>query len=288
MMAISDAEFASFRALVLQETGIHLSPAKKALLVARLAGRLRATGSPSYRAYLGLAMQEPEELLRLIDCITTNETRFFREPKHFDFLAREVFPAWKQGASAGRRSRRIRAWSAGCSTGQELYSLAMALLDHLGDDGGFSFELLGTDISTRVLDRAAHAIWPIEAAADIPERYLKAFMLKGKGAQEGKMRAGSEIRQIVRFQRLNLIEERYALTGRFDLIFCRNVLIYFQNDTKQRVIERLTRYLAPGGYLLFGHAEGLCSAASQLVRVLPTVYRLPPDAEGEGRRLEAR
>lgn len=282
-MMISDAEFALFQALIHREIGIHLSGAKKALLVARLSGRLRATGLSSFGRYYRRAMEDPAERIRLIDCITTNETHFFREPAHFEILARRLFPEWRAMAAAGRRSRHIRAWSAGCSTGEEPYSLAMALLHHFHGEPGWSIEITATDISTRVLERAAEGIWLIEGAEKIPVPYLKAFMLRGTGSQEGKMKAGSEIRRVVRFERLNLNDHHHAPPGRFDLIFCRNVLIYFRGEPKQRIIERLIEHLAPGGHLFLGHAEGLTGRMGRVESVIPTVYRLVSGADDRAR-----
>ncbi|EYF02563.1 CheR family methyltransferase [Chondromyces apiculatus] len=276
MNDISDAEFALFQALIQRETGIYLSPAKKALLVARLTGRLRATQCATFGHYYGLVKEDPAERIRVVDCITTNETHFFREPKHFEFLVRHVFPEWQAMVAMGKRAPRVRAWSAACSTGKEPYSLAMTLLHHLGGDGRWSFEIVATDISTQVLDRATRAVWPIEDAAEIPTEYLKAFMLRGQDSQAGKMKAGREIRDIVHFRQLNLNDEVYEILGTFDLIFCRNVLIYFQETTKRRIVGRLVDRLAPEGYLLFGHAEGMSGADTRLRSVLPTVYRLAP------------
>jgi chemotaxis protein methyltransferase CheR len=277
-VSLSDAEFALFQVFIHREIGILLADAKKALVVARLSGRLRATGLSSFGKYYRHAMADPAERLRLIDCITTNETHFFREPQHFEVLAKRLLPEWQAMAAAGQRSRRIRVWSAGCSTGEEPYSLAMTLLYHFHREVDWSIDITATDISTRVLERAAEGIWSIDVAEKIPLLYLKAFMLRGTGIQEGKMKAGSEIRRVVRFTRLNLNDEHYALPGRFDLIFCRNVLIYFRGETKRRILDRLIGHLAPGGCLFLGHAESLIHRTDHLEILIPTVYRLAPNA----------
>jgi chemotaxis protein methyltransferase CheR len=165
-------------------------------------------------------------------------------------------------------------WSAGCSSGEEPYSIAMLLLDHFPRHSGWQLEILATDLSTRILERAQSALWPIAKAQEIPEKYLKSYMLRGTGAQQGQMKAGAEIRSLIRFQRLNLNDERYPITGRFDAIFCRNVLIYFDTNSRRRVIDRLIDCLAPGGYLFVGHAESLTGITNRVRHVTPTVYHL--------------
>ncbi len=270
---ITDQEFALFQALIRREAGIYLGPAKKALLVGRLTRRLRELGLGSFGAYYRLVVERgDEELTRLLDSICTNETHFFREPRQFEFLEQRVFPRWKAEAASGRRARRIRVWSAACSTGEEPYSLAMALWDYFPPATGWGIEILATDLSTRALERARAAIWSLEKAEEIPLGYLRAYMLKGTGAQAGKMKAGPEIRSVVRFERLNLNDEVYAVTGLFDLIFCRNVLIYFEAASRARVIGRLLTHLAPDGFLFLGHAESLGGLSNRARSVATTVY----------------
>jgi len=265
----SDADFASFQALVNREAGIWLSPVKKALLVGRLARRLRELGLTSWRRYHDLVVEDEAERVRMLDAITTNETHFFREPRHWEHLAERVFPAWRAQADAGRRPRRVRAWSAACSTGEEPYTIAMMLLGAF--PAGWELEVAATDLSTRVLERARRAVWPVEKAAEIPRAWLEAFMLEGQGDQAGLMRAGPEIRSLCRFSRLNLATDEYP-AGPFDLVFCRNVLIYFDRATKERVIDRLVDRLQPDGLLFLGHAETLTGYSTRARPVVPTVY----------------
>jgi chemotaxis protein methyltransferase CheR len=268
---ISDHEFGLFQALVQRETGIQLPETKRPLLVGRLARRLRELKLPSFAAYYRrVAKEEGEaERLRMIDLISTNETRFFREPKQFEFLERQMLPAWTAAAREGRRPRRVRAWSAACSTGEEPHSIAMTLLAQLPD---WEIEIVATDISTRALERARAALWPIEKSRDIPEPLLRAFMLRGIGEHQGYMKAGPELRSLVRFERLNLHGARYDVEGAFDLIFCRNVLIYFSAQGRAAVVNRLLERLAPGGHLLLGHAETLNGLTDRLRSVGPAVY----------------
>ncbi len=280
LQSVSDADFALFQRLIEQATGIYLSTAKKNLLAGRLSRRMRELGLTSLHKYYKRVIADPDEFTCMVDCISTNETQFFREPLHFDFLERQVFPRWAAQASAGERRRHIRVWSAGCSTGEEPYSIAMALLYHFPQSAGWRVEVLATDISTRVLARARAGIWPLEKARQIPSTYLKAFMLRGILSEEGKMKVGTEIRQVVSFVYLNLFDEStYPRTGPFDMIFCRNVLIYFQPGTKAIVIRRLLKCLAPDGYLFVGHSESLNQLSDHVRSVVPTVYVQPASAK---------
>ena len=271
--SISDADFGLFQRLIEKEAGIYLAAAKKSLLVGRLSRRLRELGLSDLRKYYKRVLADPAEHTRMIDCVATNETQFFREPLHFEFLEHRILPRWISQAETGQRLRKVRVWSAGCSTGEEPYSIAMTLLYHLPHAAGWQVEILATDISTRVLARARLGVWPVEKARQIPTSYLKSFMLRGTGTQEGKMKAGLEIQRAVRFEHLNLIEgQSSSLSAGFDLIFCRNVLIYFQPETKARVVNRLLRHLSPEGYLFVGHSESLNHLTDCMRSVVPTVY----------------
>ena len=270
---ISEREFHHFQELVYNEAGIWLSTAKIPLLTGRLAKRLRHHGIKSFQEYYALVLESPEERIQMLDAISTNETHFFREPRHFELLKTTIFPEWIQQADAGRRSRAIRVLSAGCSTGQEPYSLAMILLAHFPAPTGWQIEITATDLSTRVLEIARRGVWPTEKTADIPVEYLKGFMLKGIGEQTGKVKAGPEIRSLIQFSRVNLNEASYPFSGKFDLVFCRNVLIYFDLRSRGQVVRRLASYLAPRGYFFVGHAESLHQMGDVLSNYVPTVYR---------------
>ena len=271
---VSDREFTLFQKLIYREAGIHLVPAKKALLEARLTRRLRELGLSSFEAYYRYIVQADhnDELIVLLDRITTNETHFFREPKQFEFLENEVFPAWKERNRSAGGGRHIRVWSAACSSGEEPYSLAMKFWDHFPPGSGWDFEILATDLSTRALGTGAAGVWPIAKASEIPQDYLKKFMLKGTGEQSGHMKAGAELRSVVRFERLNLNDDEYPVPGNLDLIFCRNVLIYFDTGSRARVIQRLVDRLAPNGFLFVGHAESLTGVTDRVRYVVPTIY----------------
>jgi chemotaxis protein methyltransferase CheR len=266
---ITEREFTLFQGLILREAAIYLAPAKKALLVGRLTKRLRALGLCSFGAYYERIVEEDDrdERIQMLDCITTNETHFFREPRQFEFLERQVIPVWKE-----RGPRILRVWSAGCSTGEEPYSLAMMLLHHFPPGSGRQIEILATDLSTRALGKAEAGVWPLDKAPEIPLAYRKAFMLRGTASQEGWMKAAPELRSLIRFERMNLNQERYPVRGPFDMIFCRNVLIYFQMETKLKVIHRLLDVLGPEGLLFLGHAESLNAVTDRVATVVPTVY----------------
>ncbi len=270
---LSTKEFRLFQSLVHREAGISLSDQKRALLVGRLGPRMRELEITSFGAYFDRVNNDGHELVRMIDAVCTNETHFFREPKQFAFLQHDVLPRWRTAAERGERRRDVRVWSAGCSTGEEPYSIAMTLAAHLPD---WNIEILASDLSTKVLGRAAAGIWSIDRAEEIPAPYRKAFMLRGSGPQEGKMAARPELSALIRFARVNLNHESYPIVGRFDLIFCRNVLIYFDAPSKGRVINRLLDRLDPHGYFFLGHSESL-NAVDRVRAAGPTIYTL---AEG--------
>jgi len=268
----TDAEFARFRTLIERETGIHLSEAKRALLTARLIHRIRELGLASFGAYLHHVLDDdPAETVQMLDRITTNETHFFREPHHFELIAERAVPALLAEAAAGRRPRRLHAWSAGCSSGEEPYSLAMVLRSALSP--GWDVSILATDLSTRALARARAAVYTLERASDIPMPMRQAFLLRGVGGQEGNVKIVPELRALIRFDRLNLISDDYRVAPPLDLILCRNVLIYFRAEVRERVVARLIDRLAPGGLLLLGHAESLPATPLPVRMVIPTVYQ---------------
>jgi len=271
---LTETEFELFQGLIYKEAGIYLSDAKKALLVGRLARRLRALGLNSFLEYYSRIVEDDDrqERVHLLDSICTNQTQFFREPHQFEFLRQRVLPELSANADAGQRERRLRVWSAACSTGEEPYSLAMLLRDDFVSPPEWQIEILATDLSTRALRAAEEGVWPLEKQSEIPRQYLRSSMLRGIRSQEGRMKAASEIRSMIHFARLNLNEESYPVIGTFDLIFCRNVLIYFNAESKTRVVHRLLRHLSPTGYLFLGHAESLSGFDGLVRSVGPTVY----------------
>jgi chemotaxis protein methyltransferase CheR len=268
---ISSKDFQRFQTLIYRESGISLSDAKAGLLTGRLSKRLRALGLNSFSEYHDRVTSDDEERRAMLDAITTNETNFFREPGHFQFLEQKVLPVWRAGAESGKRARTVRAWSAGCSTGQEAYSLAMLLVDWFPAAQGWSVEIFATDLSRRVLAIAEEGVWNKDQVHEIPLHYLRTYTLKGLGENQGKLKAAPAIR-VIRFARLNLNDPAYPDIGKFDLIFCRNVLIYFDADSRARTTKRLLQHLEPEGYFFVGHAESLNSTCPGLRRVIATVY----------------
>jgi chemotaxis protein methyltransferase CheR len=264
--ALSDSDFARFQRFIFEHAGITLSAAKKALVSGRLAKRVAHHGLAGYGAYLELlgSGQAAAEVQTAVDLLTTNETYFFRESKHFDLL-RELARA----ATAQRRP--LRVWSAACSSGEEPYSMAMLLEDV---QAGLPWEVLGTDISQRVLQRARTGHYPEERTRHIPPAYLKRFCLRGTGEQQGTLLVERSLRQRVRFAQVNLNAELPQL-GTFDVVFLRNVMIYFSADTKRAVVARVLGQLAAGGHFCIGHSESLNEINTSVRQVAPSIYRKP-------------
>lgn len=274
---LTDPEFSRFRELVEREVGIHLSSVKQALVNARLLSRIRELGLGTFQEYYERVVSSPhDELIRFINAICTNETRFFREPNQWDYLRNRLAPAWRRDADAGGRPRRIRVWSSACSSGEEPYTLGMALLSGLPPD--WSVEVVATDISTKVLERAVAAVYSMERLHEIPADLHKPFLLRGTGSRVGTFRIGPNVRNVVRFQRENLVTGDFTPLGSFDLILCRNVLMYFQPATRRKVVARLLEQLTPGGQLFVGHSESLHGLELDVQTVAPTIYRLKESA----------
>ena len=265
MVAITDQEFAQFQRFIFESAGITLSAAKKALVSGRLARRLDLNNSTSYGEYFRLLSsgKAPQEVQMAIDLLTTNETYFFREPKHFEFLRKQIaqFPI----------SQPLRIWSAAGSTGEEAYSIAMMLEDVRG---GHPWEVVASDISARVLQRARAGHYSMERARHVPQDYLRRFCLKGEGEQEGTLLVDKGLRNKVKFLQVNL-NEPLPNVGTFDIVFLRNVLIYFNGDTKRKVVDRVLSVLQPGGWLLIGHSESLHGVNENVHAAVPSIYRKP-------------
>ena len=256
-LTISDAEFRQLREFIHAHTGIALSEHKKALVCSRLSKRLRHHGLPRYSDYYVLLVEnDPEgmELMAMINAITTNKTDFFREPHHFRFLAEQVFPAYKQNP---HRERPLRMWSAAASTGEEAYSLAMTAREAMPSFNEQDIRILATDIDTDVLSRAASGIYTRAQASQIPEALLRRYFLKGQDGHAGEVMAKPLLKSLVHFHWLNLLEDPWPMQEKFDVIFCRNVLIYFDKPTQQKLFQRLAGALRKDGYLMLGHSEAM-------------------------------
>jgi chemotaxis protein methyltransferase CheR len=273
--AMSEGTFSRLAAFIHRKLGIKMPDVKLTMLQGRLQKRLRQLGISSYDDYAAYLFSEEgleAELPQLIDAVTTNKTEFFREPKHYDILLNEVLPEMT-GAHSWGMKKRINVWSAACSTGEEPFTLAMVLSEYQMRRQGFRFTILATDISTRVLQKAAAAIYEAESVEPVPMEFRKKYLLRGKGEKSGLVRIAPELRSLVRFQRLNLMDADYVLTEPMDIIFCRNVIIYFDRPTQEKVLGSLVRHLRPGGYLFTGHSETLNGLSLPVVPIALTVYR---------------
>ena len=265
--AITSAEFAQFQALIYKIAGISLADSKQVLLVGRLTRRLKYHELSSFGEYYRMLAsgKDPDELQLMVDLLTTNETYFFREEKHFDYLSDVILAKHPHGSQ-------FDVWSAACSTGEEVYTLAMVLAAKLGIGGPWS--VTGSDISLSVLAAAERGLYPMERKRGMPPEYLRRYCLKGVRAQEGSFLIAKDLRSQVRFMQVNL-NKTLEVKQRFHVIFLRNVMIYFDQETKRQVVERLARQLHPRGYLIIGHSESLNGITNCVTALQPTIYQLP-------------
>ena len=249
--------------------GISLSDAKRDLVYNRLSRRLRALGLESVSDYRQVIERgDRDEAVEFVNAITTNVTSFFREDHHFDFLSRVALPEIRQ---KNRSSGRIRIWSAGCSSGEEPYSIAMTLLQSGVDVSRWDIRVLATDIDTKVVEKARQGVYPLERVEPVGKARLHRWFHRGSGDNQGRVRVIEPLRDLITFRTLNLMGE-WPMNGPFDVIFCRNVMIYFDKDTQQRLLERYADLLVEGGYLIIGHSEsvGTCERFESVGR---TIYR---------------
>ncbi len=252
-------------------SGIKMPPEKKILLESRLNKRLRHLNMKSYEEYcdfLFSATGKRQELIHMIDVVTTNKTDFFRESMHFDFIRDHIFPQYKE-----TKINKINIWSAGCSTGEEVYTTCMILEELREYWAGTDYSVTGSDICSQVLEKAALAVYPEERTMTIPLAIKRKYFLKSKSATDKTVRIIPELRGKTNFIRLNFMDENFDLPNNFDIIFCRNVLIYFDNRTQENVLKKLCAKLKVGGYLFIGHSESLTNMNLPLTQVKPTVFR---------------
>ena len=278
-VVLGDAEFATLRGLIHDVAGIALAPAKRTLLESRLQRRLRALGCASFRSYLErLRELGTPELVEMINCVTTNKTDFYREPHHFRFLQQQVLPAIERRASGASR---LRIWSAGCSTGEEPYTIALAIADALGHRlSAWDVRILASDIDTKVLAHAAAGTYTADRIDAVPE-HLRQQFFSPSAHQGGAFDIDDRLRRLITFRRINFADATWPIHTTFDLIFCRNVIIYFDRETQARLFERFSRLLRRDGHLVIGHSETLNWLSNTFVQVrgVPTVYR--PASAGE-------
>lgn len=272
-------EFELFRQLIYAQSGIHLSDEKIQLLRARLGKRLRAGDFRSYREYYEHVRNDltGRELCELLDAVSTNTTHLFRESRHFEFLA-ATFKEWLQEPACRKKNPVWRIWSAGCSSGEEPYSIAMTVHNVLCNTPGAQLKILATDLSTRVLRAAQAGLYEAHRLGTVPAAFRHHYFVRAKAKDGLWMRVAPEIQALITFARFNLMTETFPFRSRFHFIFCRNVMIYFDRPTQEKLVGRFAGHLLPGGYLLIGHSESLNGIKHSLQYAQPTIYRKPPDA----------
>jgi chemotaxis protein methyltransferase CheR len=273
---LSERQFRTIARLIEGQVGIKLPAAKRLMLEGRLHKRVRALNCAGIGEYVERLFEEAlndNELTHLIDAVTTNKTDFFREPAHFDFMREVAVPELLRPRGLGPHDLKI--WSAACSTGMEAYTVAIVLDDMTRTGSRFQFRILGTDISTVVLQAARTAIYPRDAIAPVSPEFVKRYFLSSRDRARDEVRVVPELRRLTHFMRMNLMDASYPVDRDVDIIFCRNVLIYFDKETQRKVVDRLCSHLRPGGYLMVGHSESMIhSAVPALKQVQPTIFRV--------------
>lgn len=270
---MTDEDFGKLSTFVMEELGIKMPYAKKIMLQCRLQRRLSVLKMSSFSEYLDFVFSkegQADEIITMIDLITTNKTDFFREPSHFDYITETALPE----ICSGRTSRKnIKIWSAGCSSGEEPYTIAIVLSEFMKDNPDVDFEIFATDISVRILQKAARAIYSEERVTQIPLEIKRKYFLRSKDQTDRTVRLVPEIRSKVDFQRLNFMDSVYPVDKIFDIIFCRNVLIYFDKETQQQVITKLASKLRNDGWFFLGHSESITNMKVPLRQIRPTIFR---------------
>jgi chemotaxis protein methyltransferase CheR len=267
---LADAEFEFIRHVIAENAGIVLGPNKRQLVQGRLARRLRELHLPTYESYCDhLRNSGPEELVGLINALTTNVTSFFRENHHFEALASYMLP---EAFKRNQQSRRLRIWSAGCSTGEEPYCIAMVARETLPPGQKWDLKILATDIDSEVVATAQRGVYPLDRLTSLTQERLQRHFHRGTGDNAGDAKVRSELSQLISFKTLNLMHT-WPMSGPFDVIFCRNVMIYFDQATRERLVSRFAELLAPEGYLCLGHSESIHGTGGPFRLVGKTIYR---------------
>jgi chemotaxis protein methyltransferase CheR len=255
--------------------GIKMPDSKKLMVEARLRRRMRIIGCHSFDQYLDYVFSpdgKMNELVHMIDSITTNKTDFFREPIHFDILNTRILPKITT-SSMFAQTPVLHVWSSACSTGEEPYTIAMVIQEYAAQNSSFEFSVLASDLSTRVLKKASRGVYPEEQINDIPLRLREKYLLKSKDRSLGLVQINEQLRQAVNFRRINLMDHDFGIQEKMHIIFCRNVLIYFQKDDQERLINKFHNQLKRGGFLLIGHSETILGMDVPFVPIMPTVYQ---------------
>ncbi len=270
---LSDDEFGKLSDFIYRESGIKMPPIKRIMLQSRLQKRLRELKMVSFKEYCDYVFSKSGqlgEIIHMLDVVSTNKTDFFREAVHFDFLEDVVLPEFYNQNSGHRQ---FKVWSAGCSSGEEPYTISIVMTDFAETHTGFDFSILGTDLSTQILQKAVNAVYNMDRVEAIPLEIKKRHFLRSKDRERPTVKLAPHIRKRVRFARLNFMDSSYDISDVFDVIFCRNVLIYFDRATQERVINKLCSKLKPGGYFFLGHSESIMSMNVPLTQVKPTIFK---------------
>jgi chemotaxis protein methyltransferase CheR len=269
---MSDTEFNKLSSFIYTNYGIKMPHAKKIMLQARLQNRLRETGMGSFKEYCDFVFSKQNgdaEIVHMIDVVSTNKTDFFREPVHFDFMKSVVLPEFTENNSG----EQMQVWSSACSSGEEVYTIAITISEFLEHGKRFDYSILGTDISTRMLQKASSGIYHEDRIAAIGLPVKKKYFLRSKQRENPTVMVAGELRKKASYKRLNLMDPSYNVKKLFDVVFCRNVLIYFDRQTQENVINKLCMHLKPGGYFFLGHSESITGINVPLVQVKPTIFR---------------
>ncbi|MDD2853274.1 MAG: protein-glutamate O-methyltransferase [Desulfuromonadaceae bacterium] len=272
---LSDREFQRFSTFIYDHIGIKMPPAKKTMLEARLQKRLKANSIRSFEEYGDYVFSQEgraTELIHLIDVVTTNKTDFFREPGHFDYMVKVAIPNIVEDRENLLREP-LRIWSAGCSTGEEPYTLTMVLSEYAVGRPGFRVAITASDICTEVLKIAHTAIYPEERTDTIPLNLKKKYLTRSREKSRALIRISPSLRSLVSFKRINFMDDDFGISEKMDIIFCRNVVIYFDKLTQQALMRKFHKQLRPGGYLFIGHSETLSGLDVDFKAVASTVYR---------------
>jgi len=268
---LNDVEFNKLSGFIYSNYGIKMPYAKKSMLQARLQTRLRETGKENFKEYCDYVFSSSDdlEIVHMIDVVSTNKTDFFRESAHFDFMNSVMLPEFIEK----NQGDKINIWSSACSSGEEVYTIAMSIEEFSSDKKELDYSIHGTDISSRVLQKAQDGIYHEDRIANIPLSLKKKYFLKSKVRDNPKVKVVNQLREKTSYQRLNLMDPLYNVPKNFDAVFCRNVLIYFDRKTQEEVINKLCMHLKPDGYFFLGHSESVTGINVPLRQVKPTIYR---------------
>ncbi len=267
--SFTDSDFRYIQSLVAERTGIVLGDIKRTMVYSRLVRRIRKCGVNSFKAYCDLLkLGDETELISFTNAITTNLTSFFREPHHFDYLKTELLPELEQL----KTNKRLRIWSAGCSSGEEPYSIAMTVQDYFAGKQGWDIKILATDLDSEMVSRAAQGIYTQDRVTGLDKGHLQKYVRKGRGEHEGMVRMSDSLKQMITFKKLNLLHE-WPFHGPFDFVFCRNVVIYFSKDTQKELFDRYADVMSDNSSLFIGHSESLFNVTCRFKSLGRTIYR---------------